>query len=247
VPRRSWCPSVPTTSSRSSSGSPACAVPGCREVPQRGDKKALMRPSSATPRRRSPSTSCVEPATSRRAPRPCRAAGRARPGHRAAADRVHDISHIQGSDVVASLAVFEDARPQVRVRRFVVKEAPRGDSPRSPRWCGAASPYLNETNGDGRSPALIPRRAAAQFAYAPNLLVVDGAARRQRRRRCARRAGVSDVAVIAWPSGWRRSGCRRSRAVHPAEDQRGPLPAATGADEAHRFAISFHGSGAPSG
>ncbi|MDQ3600687.1 MAG: excinuclease ABC subunit UvrC, partial [Actinomycetota bacterium] len=97
-----------------------------------------------------------------------------------------DVSHVQGSDVVASLVVFEDGLPRKsEYRRFAIREA-AGDG-RSDDVGSIAevvrrrfARYRAETavSSDVTAPSGIdpetgrPRR----FAYPPNLLVVDGGA-----------------------------------------------------------------------
>ena len=91
-----------------------------------------------------------------------------------------DISHVQGTDVVASLVVFEDGLPRKSdYRHFAIRDAAgdgRSDDVASiaevtrrrflrhlSDWRGARKTLT----GDGK-----PRR----FAYPPNLFVVDGGA-----------------------------------------------------------------------
>ena len=100
------------------------------------------RPSPATPRRPSPSTSCAARATSPPARRRC-SRSRTRSGWTRAPLRIEciDVSHVQGTNVVASLVVFEDGLARKSdYRRFEIRDGrPAATSPRSPRPSAAGS------------------------------------------------------------------------------------------------------------
>jgi excinuclease ABC subunit C len=161
-----------------------------------------------------------------------------------------DISHIQGSDVVASLVVFEDGLARKsEYRRFVVKEASsEGDVASIAEVVRRRFyRYLSETNGsdgDGSAkPGIDPETGRPRkFAYAPNLLVVDGAGPQANAAAdVLAKLGVSDVAVIGLAK-------RLEEVWLPSESEPCILPRTSEAlyllqrvrDEAHRFAISFH-------
>ncbi len=102
----------------------------------------------------------------------------------------YDMSHLQGTDYVGSMVVFEDALPKKSdYRRFVVKQVPGNDDyaamhevltrrltallaeRRHPGDGSAAArgePGERDDQPDGRRP---PRR---RFAYPPQLLLLDG-------------------------------------------------------------------------
>ena len=67
-----------------------------------------------------------------------------------------DISHVQGTNVVASMVVFEDGLARKsEYRRFALRNTGEGtgDSSGSPRSCAAASPATStsrSTDGAGR-------------------------------------------------------------------------------------------------
>ncbi len=90
-----------------------------------------------------------------------------------------DISHIQGSDVVASLVVFEDGLPRkAEYRRFAIREAATQGDVASIAEVVRRRFYrmVNETAPDGSKPGIDPETGKPKkFAYPPNLLVVDGA------------------------------------------------------------------------
>lgn len=165
----------------------------------------------------------------------------------------YDISHVQGTNVVASMVVFEDGLPRkADYRKFSIRgEAARDDT---------ASMYDVITRRfkrhleDQRSREVSPRAsgevdAAAtseptKFAYPPNLVVVDGgppqvAAARQ----ALDDLGVTDVYVVGLAK-------RLEEIWVPDDDFPVILPRSSNGlfllqrlrDEAHRFAITFHRS-----
>jgi excinuclease ABC subunit C len=160
-----------------------------------------------------------------------------------------DISHIQGSDVVASLAVFEDGLARKsEYRRFAIREAAtEGDVASIAEVVRRRFyRYLHETNGTGGAgakPGIDPETGRPRkFAYPPNLLVVDGAGPQANAAADVLvRMGVSEVAVIGLAK-------RLEEVWLPAEPEPVILPRTSEAlyllqrirDEAHRFAVSFH-------
>ncbi|MDA3627487.1 excinuclease ABC subunit UvrC [Saccharopolyspora sp. WRP15-2] len=163
-----------------------------------------------------------------------------------------DVSHVQGSDVVASLVVFEDGVPRKsEYRRFEVREGAEGGD------VGSIDEvvrrrfhrYLSETGkaekpeepqvGAGVDPETgRPRK----FAYPPNLLVIDGGAPQANAAADAlTEMGITDVAVIGLAK-------RLEEVWLPADPDPVILPRTSEAlyllqrvrDEAHRFAISYH-------
>ncbi|HEV2780820.1 MAG TPA: excinuclease ABC subunit UvrC [Actinophytocola sp.] len=158
-----------------------------------------------------------------------------------------DISHIQGSDVVASLVVFEDALARKsEYRRFAVREAAtEGDVASIAEVVRRRfHRYLNDSdNGGGPKPAVDPETGRPRkFAYPPNLLVVDGAGPQANAAADVLAGlGVHDVAVIGLAK-------RLEEVWLPAEPEPVILPRTSEAlyllqrirDEAHRFAVSYH-------
>jgi len=160
-----------------------------------------------------------------------------------------DISHVQGTDVVGSLVVFEDGLPRKSdYRHFAIREAAgngRSDDVASiaevtrrrfQRHVADVEPsYSAEPVGADK-----PRR----FAYPPNLFVVDGGAPQvNAAARVLDELGVTDVAVIGLAK-------RLEEVWVPAEADPVILPRNSEGlyllqrvrDEAHRFAISYHRS-----
>jgi excinuclease ABC subunit C len=157
-----------------------------------------------------------------------------------------DISHIQGSDVVASLVVFEDGLARKsEYRRFAVKEAAtEGDVASIAEVVRRRFyRYLNETNGNEPKPGIDPETGRPRkFAYAPNLLVVDGAGPQANAAAdVLAELGVTDVAVIGLAK-------RLEEVWLPADPEPTILPRTSEGlyllqrvrDEAHRFAVAYH-------
>lgn len=163
-----------------------------------------------------------------------------------------DISHVQGTDVVASLVVFEDGLPRKSdYRHYAIREA-AGEG-RSDDVASIAEVtrrrfhrHLHDTQqpADGASAgqpgAVKPRR----FAYPPNLYVVDGGAPQVNAAQAVLdELEITDVAVIGLAK-------RLEEVWVPAEPDPIILPRNSEAlyllqrirDEAHRFAITYHRS-----
>jgi len=166
-----------------------------------------------------------------------------------------DISHVQGTDVVASLVVFEDGLPRKSdYRHYAIREA-AGDG-RSDDVASIAEVTRRRFQrhvADAERPIVDdgklehgarPRR----FAYPPNLFVVDGGAPQVNAAAAVLdELGVTDVAVIGlakrleevWvPS---RSGEAPDPIIMPRNSE-GLYMLQRVRDEAHRFAISYHRS-----
>ena len=160
-----------------------------------------------------------------------------------------DISHVQGTDVVGSLVVFEDGLPRKSdYRHFAIREA-AGDG-RSDDVASIAEVTRRRFQrhvadveaSDSAEPVGTdkPRR----FAYPPSLFIVDGGAPQvNAAARVLDELGVTDVAVIGLAK-------RLEEVWVPAEADPVILPRNSEGlyllqrvrDEAHRFAISYHRS-----
>ncbi len=154
-----------------------------------------------------------------------------------------DISHVQGTDVVASLVVFEDGLPRKSdYRHFAIREAAGGG--RSDDVASIAEVtrrrFLRHVQDEQEPQDGKPRR----FAYPPNLYVVDGgAAQVNAAQTVLDELGVTDVAVIGLAK-------RLEEIWVPAEPDPLIMPRNSEGlyllqrvrDEAHRFAISYHRS-----
>ncbi|MGW4114500.1 excinuclease ABC subunit UvrC [Actinosynnema sp. NPDC004786] len=158
-----------------------------------------------------------------------------------------DISHVQGTDVVASLVVFEDGLARKsEYRRFAVREgAEQGDVGSIAEVVRRRfQAYLRDNKDDGGpTPGIDPETGRPRkFAYAPNLLVVDGgAAQAQVASDVLAELGITDVAVVGLAK-------RLEEVWVPGEPDPVILPRTSEAlyllqrvrDEAHRFAIAYH-------
>ncbi|MCG2622051.1 excinuclease ABC subunit UvrC [Arthrobacter sp. I2-34] len=170
----------------------------------------------------------------------------------------YDISHVQGTNVVASMVVVEDGLPKKSdYRRFsITGDAARDDTasmydvisrrfrnyladqaaakqPAPADSAGAASEVLADTT----TPA--PR---TKFAYPPNLVVVDGGPPQvAAASRALADLGISDIYVVGLAK-------RLEEVWLPDDEFPVILPRSSEGlyllqrvrDEAHRFAISYH-------
>ena len=168
-----------------------------------------------------------------------------------------DISHVQGTQVVGSMVVFEDGLPRKsEYRRFIV----RGDETGATDDTAAMHEVLTRRfrRGqkeeaelaaqdsaailDGGEPAAEVGSRPARFAYRPNLVVVDGGLPQvNAAARALEDCGVVDVAVVGLAK-------RLEEVWVPGEEHPVVLPRTSEGlyllqrlrDEAHRFAITFH-------
>jgi excinuclease ABC subunit C len=156
-----------------------------------------------------------------------------------------DISHIQGSDVVASLVVFEDGLARkAEYRRFAIKEAAtEGDVASIAEVVRRRFyRYLQETKDEPRAGIDPETGRPKKFAYPPNLLVVDGAGPQANAAAdVLAQMGIQDVAVIGL--------AKRLEEVWLPSDPEPTILSRTSEglyllqrvrDEAHRFAIAYH-------
>jgi excinuclease ABC subunit C len=159
----------------------------------------------------------------------------------------YDVSQIQGTDVVASMVVFEDGLARKsEYRRFVMTGATDDVSAISETLRRRFARYLQARSAgqlDIDKPAIDPETGRARrFAYAPNLVVVDGGAPQVNAAAAVlRNLGITDVAVCGL--------AKRLEEVWLADE---PFPVILPRtseglyllqrvrDEAHRFAITFH-------
>lgn len=158
----------------------------------------------------------------------------------------YDVSHLGGTNIVASMVVFEDGLPRKDLyRRFGIAEST--DDTQS--LYQTLSRRLARLDGGDEVPSPLPDDPTAQqdgtvskrFAYRPNLLIVDGGAPQvSAAARAMRDAGVVDIALCGiakrleeiWLPGndFPVILARNSDALFLFQRIR---------DEAHRFAISY--------
>lgn len=151
-----------------------------------------------------------------------------------------DISNTSGTTVVASMVVFEDGQAKKSdYRRFIIETSTATDDTRAmhqvitrrmKRWISDQNVELGEVVG--------------KFAYAPNLIVVDGGAPQvAAAERALLELGITDISVVGLAKRleelWQPSNPdpiilpRNSEGLYLLQRIR---------DEAHRFAITFHRS-----
>ncbi len=178
----------------------------------------------------------------------------------------YDISHTQGSEVVASMVVFEDGLPRKsEYRRFIIRSVEGSNDVAAMREVItrrfsrllADKPALGEASGTVRDaassgtdfdsesgPLLVDPTTGTprKFAYVPSLVVVDGGAPQvAAAERALADLGVIDVALCGLAK-------RLEEVWLPGEQYPLILPRASEGlyllqrvrDEAHRFAITHH-------
>jgi excinuclease ABC subunit C len=166
----------------------------------------------------------------------------------------YDVSHLQESDVVASMVVFEDGLARKgEYRRFVIRgQAGQGDvasiheviTRRFRRYLEDRAETGEIGDAGGEVPAGIDPETgrARRFAYPPNLVVVDGGAPQvAAARRALDELGIDDVALCGlakrleevWLPG-------EAYPVVLARSSEGLYLLQRVRDEAHRFAIALH-------
>lgn len=166
----------------------------------------------------------------------------------------YDVSNLQGSEIVASMVVFEDGLPRKsEYRRFTIRHEGQSDvaamdeviTRRFRRLLKAREQERAEGAGEssGVGEAIDPDTGRPRkFAYAPSLVVVDGGPPQVAAARAAMdRLGITDVALCGLAK-------RLEEVWVPGDDDPVILPRTSEGlyllqrvrDEAHRFAIAHH-------
>ena len=152
-----------------------------------------------------------------------------------------DVSHLGGTDTVASMVVFEDGVPRKsEYRRFSLPDLDRPDD------VAAMHQVLTRRFERGRAERSEDEEVGQRrrFAYPPNLLVVDGGAPQVGAAAAAlAEVGVPDVTVVGLAK-------RLEEVWLPGDDAPVILPRGSQSlyllqrirDEAHRFAIAYQRS-----
>jgi excinuclease ABC subunit C len=152
-----------------------------------------------------------------------------------------DVSNLQGTDVVASMVVFEDGLPRKsEYRRFIIKQTQGQDDVAAMHEVITRrfKRYLEQPSGSPDQ----PDRPRSGFAYPPQLVVVDGGPPQvAAAQRAMAELGVVDIAVVGLAK-------RLEEVWQPEVDEPVILSRTSEAlyllqrvrDEAHRFAITFH-------
>ena len=158
-----------------------------------------------------------------------------------------DVSHLGGTNVVASMVVFEDGLPRKdQYRSFGVPET-TDDTDSIYQVLRRRLAYLDRPDDDVPAPAeptadgeVVTERRRARFAYRPQLLVVDGGKPQvEAAARALRDAGHEEIALCGIAK-------RLEEVWLPGEEYPVILPRTSESlyllqrlrDEAHRFAIT---------
>lgn len=166
-----------------------------------------------------------------------------------------DVSHLSGTNIVASMVVFEDGLPRKdQYRRFAIPESTDdtdsihqvisrrvarlgADEQPGDEHVEQGSEQPTGEEGEVVTAAPIPNR----FSYRPNLMIVDGGQPQvQAAARALREAGITDISLCGIAK-------RLEEIWLPDSEYPVILPRNSDAlfliqrirDEAHRFAISF--------
>ncbi|MBW4094098.1 MAG: excinuclease ABC subunit UvrC [Acidobacteria bacterium] len=161
----------------------------------------------------------------------------------------YDISHVQGTNVVASMVVVEDGlAKKSEYRKFAITGAAAVDDTASMYDVISRRfrNYLNDQQARAEQPSsgevIGEAPVSAKFAYPPNLVVVDGGQPQVAAAlRALRDLGITDMHVIGLAK-------RLEEVWLPDSDFPVILPRTSQGlyllqrirDEAHRFAITFH-------
>ena len=153
----------------------------------------------------------------------------------------YDVSHLQGTEVVASMVVFEDGLPRKsEYRRFVIRGVDGQNDvaamheviTRRFRRLLDEQARSTEVGRPTSGPMLVDPETGRprKFAYAPGLVVVDGGPPQvAAAQRALDELGIDDIAVVRAGQAARGGlAARRGGPGDPAAHQRGPLPAAAG-------------------
>ena len=154
-----------------------------------------------------------------------------------------DVSHVQGTNVVASMVVFEDGLARKsEYRRFAVRGDDGVDDTASMREV-VRRRFARHVEQAAVEPGLDPDTGRPRrFAYAPQLVVVDGGQPQVAAAQAALdELGVVDVALVGLAK-------RLEEVWLPGQDDPVILPRTSEGlyllqrvrDEAHRFAIAYH-------
>ncbi|NYF99626.1 excinuclease ABC subunit UvrC [Janibacter cremeus] len=159
----------------------------------------------------------------------------------------YDIAHVQGSDVVGSMVVFEDGvARKSEYRRFIVRGDVDGRTDDTASMHEVLTRrfarYVKDRDAEDTSQDADQPTEARRFAYPPNLVVVDGGAPQvAAAQRVLDELGIVDVALVGLAK-------RLEEVWVPGDDHPVILPRTSEAlfllqrlrDEAHRFANTFH-------
>lgn len=156
-----------------------------------------------------------------------------------------DVSNLQGTEIVASMVVFEDGLPRKsEYRRFVVRHEGQSDVAAMHEVISRRfARHLKEQAAEAAEAEHVATTGERRrFAYAPSLVVVDGGPPQVAAAHAAMtQLGVTDVALCGLAK-------RLEEVWLPGEEHPVILPRTSESlyllqrvrDEAHRFAIAHH-------
>lgn len=157
----------------------------------------------------------------------------------------YDISNLQGTEIVASMVVFEDGLPRkAEYRRFTIRHEGQSDVAAMHEVITRRFQRLLKARKEGDEiPGIDPETGLPRkFAYAPGLVVVDGGPPQVAAAQAALdELGISDVALCGLAK-------RLEEVWVPTDSDPVIFPRTSEAlyllqrvrDEAHRFAIAHH-------
>jgi excinuclease ABC subunit C len=151
----------------------------------------------------------------------------------------YDMSHLQGTDYVGSMVVFEDGlAKRSDYRRFKVKSVPGNDD-----YAAMEEVLTRRLTALKQAPEAPADRRPRRFAYRPNLIVVDGGKGQLGvAERVVRELGLGDEVELA-SLAKQFEEVYRPGSPDPVRLRRGSdalYLLQRVRDEAHRFAITFH-------
>ncbi|HWV25903.1 MAG TPA: excinuclease ABC subunit UvrC, partial [Aeromicrobium sp.] len=157
----------------------------------------------------------------------------------------YDVSNLQGTEIVASMVVFEDGLPRKsEYRRFTVRHEGQSDVAAMHEVITRRFAALLKARAEGADESGIDPESGRprKFAYAPSLVVVDGGPPQVAAARAAMvELGVDDIALCGLAK-------RLEEVWLPDDPDPVILPRTSEGlyllqrvrDEAHRFAITHH-------
>ena len=157
-----------------------------------------------------------------------------------------DISNTQGTNMVASMVVFEDGQPKKSdYRRFAIADDEKFDDTRAMHHVltRRLKRYLADKDVDPRELAIAGGNRS-KFSYPPQLIVVDGGAPQvAAAARALAELGISDIALCGLAKRLEEVWLPDSKdpIIFPRHSE-GLYLLQRIRDEAHRFAITFHRS-----
>ncbi len=157
----------------------------------------------------------------------------------------YDVSNLQGTEIVASMVVFEDGLPRKsEYRRFTIRHEGQSDVAAMHEVITRRFERLLKARAEGADAAGIDPETGKpkKFAYAPSLVVVDGGPPQVAAAQQAMdELGITDVALCGL--------AKRLEEVWVPDDEDPVIMPRTSEglyllqrvrDEAHRFAITHH-------